>query len=212
MSTDDDDELAARMRAGDAEALASLFERSKDALKRMIAMRIDVRLNGRIAASDVVQDAYLEAAKRLHHFAEQPDVPARVWLRWIAAQHLVDLHRRHLGTRKRDAGRELSLERGAWPQASSGNLANLLAGTGTSPSQGAAREEEKARVLAALDHMEPIDREILALRHFEELTNVEVAEVLGLERSAASKRYVRALARLRTVLAPADAPTRTDEA
>jgi RNA polymerase sigma-70 factor (ECF subfamily) len=184
-----------RLRAGDRQALAELFAGHRERLRRMVALRLDPRLNGRLSPSDVLQEAYIDALMRLEHYLAKPGQSFYGWLRLIVGQRLVDVHREHLGAGKRDAGREL-------PPASSPCLAAQLAGQLTSPSGAAARNEELARLQEALDRLEPLDREVLALRHFEELSNAETAEVLGIERAAASKRYVRALARLKEALEP----------
>ncbi len=128
-------------------------------------------------------------------------MPVFLWLRWITGQRLVTLHRRHLGSKVRDAGLEISLRHGALPQATSGSLAAMLLGRLTSPTRAALRAELQLRVQDALNAMEPIDREILTLRHFEELNNNETAEVLGISKTAASNRYIRALKRLKDALA-----------
>jgi len=167
----------------------------------MVALRLDHRLNGRVSPSDVLQEAYIDALKRAPHYFEKPDMPFLGWLRLVVGQRLVDVHRQHLGAQQRDARQEISLDRTAWPAASSVCLAAQLVGELTSPSHAAQRNESLAQLEEALNQMDPLDREVLALRHFEELSNTEVAEVLGIQKAAASKRYVRALARLKDVLA-----------
>lgn len=200
--TDDDRDLVdllARLRGGDQSALAELFARHRDRLRRMVELRIDPRLNGRVSPSDVLQEAYIDAVKRLKHYFEKPDESFFGWLRLIVGQRLADVHREHLGAAKRAASQEVSLDR-AGPAASSTCLAGFLVGRLTSPSHVAQRAEALAAVEEALNQLDPLDREVLALRHFEELSNNEVADMLGIQRAAASKRYVRALARLRDVL------------
>jgi RNA polymerase sigma-70 factor (ECF subfamily) len=128
-------------------------------------------------------------------------MPVFLWLRFLTGQKLIDLHRQHLGAKMRDAGQEVSLYRGALPLASSASLAAQLLGRLTSASQAAMRAELQLRVQEALNGMEPLDREILTLRHFEMLTNEETATVLDIKKSAASNRYVRALKRLKDILA-----------
>jgi RNA polymerase sigma-70 factor (ECF subfamily) len=167
----------------------------------MVDLRLDQRLNGRVSTSDVLQETYIDALKRIRHFQSKPEMPFHVWLRLIAGQRLIEVHRQHLGARMRSAGQEVSIDRGGLAAASSVCLAAKLAGSEASPSTVAIRGETLAQLEAALEGMDPIDREVLALRHFEELTNQEVAEVLGIDKSAASKRYVRALERLKDVLA-----------
>jgi RNA polymerase sigma-70 factor (ECF subfamily) len=194
------DDLLGRARAGDAQARADLFARCRDRLRRMVRLRLDRRLQGRVDPSDVLQDAYLDYARRFPEWVERPAMPFFLWLRLLTGQKLVDLHRRHLGAQMRDAGQEVSLYRGALPQASSAALAAHLLGRLTSASQAAVRAETQVRVQEALNGMEPIDREILTLRHIEMLRNEEAAEVLGLGKSAASNRYIRALRRLKEAL------------
>jgi RNA polymerase sigma-70 factor (ECF subfamily) len=168
----------------------------------MVQLRLDRRLQGRIDPSDVMQEAFLEMSRCLDDYLHAPAWPFFLWLRMVTGRKLQALHRRHLGTRARDAGREVSLHRGALPQASSVSLAAQLLGRHTTPTQAAARAELQHRVQDALNDMGPIDREVLALRHFEQLSNAETAQVLDLSEAAASNRYVRALRRLKAILAP----------
>jgi RNA polymerase sigma-70 factor (ECF subfamily) len=127
-------------------------------------------------------------------------MPFFLWLRFLVNQRLLDQHRRHLGARARDAGREIALHHGPLPTTTSASLAARLLGTMTSPSAAAVRAERRVRLQEALNEMEPLDREVLALRHYEQLSNGEVAAVLEIDRSAASKRYARALVRLKDAL------------
>jgi RNA polymerase sigma-70 factor (ECF subfamily) len=200
---DESDDLRDRLRrlaAGDQQALAELFARYRDRLRRMVKLRLDRRLQGRIDASDVLQDAYLDAARRFAEYAANPTMPFFLWLRLLTGQRLLMVHRQHLGAKMRDAEQEVSLYRGALPQASSVSLAAQLLGRMTSPSLAAVRAEMQLKLQEALNGMDPIDREVLVLRHFEELSNGETAAVLGLQKAAASNRYVRALKRLKDVL------------
>src|SRR5262249_22261826 len=180
--------------------LGELFSRYRDRLGRMIQFRLDGRLRGRVAASDVLQEAYLDALKRLPHYQAATDMPFLIWLRWVTMQRLVEVHRQHLGARKRDAGGEVAFAPRASVAASSDKIAEFV-GDLTSPSQAAERAEAMDQLRTALDGLDPIDREVLALRHFEELSNQEAAAVLGIQPAAASKRYVRALERLKDALA-----------
>ena len=166
----------------------------------MVALRLDRRLRGRLDPSDVIQEAFLDATEGLAAFAARQEMPFFLWLRWLTGLRLTTLHRQHLGFRIRDAGREVSLERSAMPGASSAALATRLLQRDTSASAVAMRLERKARIQVAIDALEPLDREVLILRHFEELTNAEVAHTLVIQESAASKRYVRALRRLKDAL------------
>lgn len=193
------DDLVNRLGQGDSAALADLFMRFREPLKRMVAFRLDARLNGRLSASDVMQEAYLDALKRVQHY--RPEMPVGVWLRWIVNQRLVETHRQHLGAQARDAGREISIHPFGNASPSEPCLADHLVGQLTSPSGAAERNEFVARMNEALRNLEPLDREVLALRHLEEMSNNEVAEFLDLHKAAASKRYVRALTRLKEALA-----------
>jgi RNA polymerase sigma-70 factor (ECF subfamily) len=153
-----------------------------------------------IDASDILQEAYVDAARRAAEYAANPNVPLFLWFRLLTGQRLLIVHRQHLNVKMRDVGHEVSLYRGALPQASSVSLAAQLLGRLTSPSLAAMRAEMQLRLQEALNNMDALDREVLTLRHFEELSNGETARVLGIQKSAASNRYVRALGRLRKVL------------
>jgi RNA polymerase sigma-70 factor (ECF subfamily) len=192
--------LVARAAQGDDAAFERLMSVHRPRLKRMVALRLDRRLQGRVDPSDVIQESFIDAARRLPEYARNPPMPFFLWLRFLTGQRLLEQHRRHLGAKARDAGREISLYRDAFPETTTAHLAAHLLGKLSSPSQAAIRIEQKIRLQEALDLLEPIDREILALRHFEQLTNGETAEVLGLDKSASSKRYARALVRLKDVL------------
>jgi RNA polymerase sigma-70 factor, ECF subfamily len=193
--------LLEQARAGDMEALNDLFARHRTRLRRMVDLRLDRRLQARIDASDVIQEAYCDVVTRLNEYLSEPSYPLFLWLRLIVGERLLKLHRHHLGTQMRDAGLEVSIYRGALPAASSAALAAQLLGKHTSPTQAAVRAERMMRLQDALNALEPIDREILSLRHFEEMIIVETALSLGIEESAAAKRYIRALKRLKATLA-----------
>jgi RNA polymerase sigma-70 factor (ECF subfamily) len=194
---DQDADLLRQAVAGDERAVGDLFARHRDRLRAMVRLRLNRRLHGRVDPSDVLQEAFLEVGKHFGDYARDPQLPFFLWLRYITGQKLIDAHRRHLGAQARDAGREVTLYRGALPQASSASLAAQLMGRFTSPSRAAARAELQVRVQEALNGMDPLDREVLALRHFEMLTNAETAAVLGVKKTAASNRYIRALERLK---------------
>jgi RNA polymerase sigma-70 factor (ECF subfamily) len=201
-ATDDprEQDLLRRAGTGDDRCLAELFTRYRPRLRRMVQLRLDPRVRGRVDPSDVVQEAYLETCRQLADYLRDPKLPFFLWLRLIIGQRLALAHRHHLGVQARAAGREISLYRGAWPEASSAALAARLLGRMTSPSAAAAKAELKVRIQDALNRMDALDREVLTLRHFEQLTNAEIAAALGLSKTAASNRYVRALERLRGVL------------
>ncbi|HEY7152593.1 MAG TPA: sigma-70 family RNA polymerase sigma factor [Gemmataceae bacterium] len=196
----DTSELLARLRLGEQQALADLFDRYRAALRRMIDVRLDHRLGGRVSPSDVLQEAYIDALKRVEHYFAKPDMPFFLWLRWIAGQRLIEVHRHHFGAQMRDAGQEISLNFAGVPSASSTCLAARLVGHLTSPSEALVKAERFAMLEDALARMDALDREVLTLRHFEEMSNAETAAALGIQPAAASKRYVRALRRLKDIL------------
>ena len=196
----EDDDLLRRLKGGDERALTELFARHRERLRQMIRLRLDRRLQGRIDSSDVLQEAYLEVARRAGEYVAAPTMPPFLWLRFLTGQALLALHRHHLGVRMRDAAQEVSLRHRGPPRATSVSLAEMLLGRLTSPTLAARRAEMQIRLQEVINAMDPLDREVLALRHFEELTNAEVAQVVGLSKTAASNRYLRALGRLRTLL------------
>jgi RNA polymerase sigma-70 factor (ECF subfamily) len=200
-SPSDPNDLICRALSGDQQALAALFDQYRHRLGQMVRLRLDRRLQGRVDPSDVVQEAYLDVAQQLPSYVEKrEDLSFFLWLRMVTGQRMMRVHRQHLGAEMRDARREVSLHRGALPRATSVSLAAQLLGRFTSVSQAAMRAELQVKLQEAINSMEEVDREIIALRHFEELTNKETAELLGLSKTAASNRYVRAMARLQSVL------------
>jgi RNA polymerase sigma-70 factor (ECF subfamily) len=196
-------ELLGRLKGGDQLALGELFARDRPALRRMVRWRLDRRLNGRVDPSDVLQEVYIDAVQRVGSYLKKPDMPFSIWLRLLTGRRLLELHRQHLGAKMRDVGMEISLEQGEWPTTSADQLAAHLTAQLTSPSRAAMRAETEARLIAALNRMDAIDREVLVLRHFEELGNNDVAALFGIQKAAASHRYVRALGRLREILSGA---------
>lgn len=204
--TTNDDSMSAQLelaRGGDQAAMAELFDQYRTRLRQMVKLRLDRRLQGRVDPSDVLQDAYLEASQRLAAYSTKEGLPFFLWLRLVVGQKLTDLHRHHLGVQRRDAGRDVSIYRGAMPEATSFALAAQLLGKMTTPSLAAMRTESKLKIQEALNSMDSIDREVLTLRHFEMLTNAETAQVLELSPAAASNRYVRALKRMKQILTDA---------
>jgi RNA polymerase sigma-70 factor (ECF subfamily) len=193
-------DLLQRAASGDQEALRELFTRYRDRLKRMVHLRLSRRLQGRVDDSDVIQESFLEISQRLKEYLQEPKLPFYLWLRHMTGLKLAEVHRRHLGTQLRDADREVSLHRGGLPQADSVSLAAQLLGKLTTPSQAAIKAELRLQVQEALNSMDPIDREVLALKHFEQLSTSEIAEVLGLSKAGAGSRYLRAIKRLREIL------------
>jgi RNA polymerase sigma-70 factor (ECF subfamily) len=198
--SEDTDRLLDKAAAGDQEAWGTLLDRHRPRLHRMISLRLDPRLQGRLDPSDVLQEAFLAASLQLKDYATSRALPFFLWLRLVAGQKLMALHRHHLGRQMRAAGREVALYQGALPEASSTALAARLLGREVPPSEAAVQAELALRLEAALNSMDPLDREVLVLRHFEELSNNEAAQVLNIQSSAASKRYIRALRRLKEIL------------
>ncbi len=198
-----DDPLVRLAAAGDTAAMNDLFERHRERLKKMIRMRMNPRLQGRVDDSDVLQDAYLEAVGRITEYLADPQAPFFLWLRKITGQKLIDVHRRHLGAQARDVRLEVRHLRAPLPLASSVSLAAQLLGRLTTPTEAAVRAENRRLLQDALARMDEMDREILSLRHHEDLSNQEAAQELGIEESAASKRFIRALQRLQKLLGEA---------
>jgi RNA polymerase sigma-70 factor (ECF subfamily) len=194
------DDRVQRAASGDRAALAALFAEHRGRLRQMVRLRLDRRLQGRVDPSDVLQEAFIDLAEKLPEYARKPALPFFLWLRLVVGERLLRVHRHHLGAAMRDAGREISLHQGALPEASSASLAAQLLGRMTSASRVAARAELRLLLQDALNGMDPIDREVIALRHFEELGNDEVAATLGVTKAAASKRYVRAMLRLKSIV------------
>jgi RNA polymerase sigma-70 factor, ECF subfamily len=195
-------ELLDRLRAGDEPAIGELFDVYRERLWRMLMVRLDRRIAARVSPDDVLQEAFLDVARRIGEYLADPAVPVYVWLRFLTVQRMQMLQRMHLGAERRAVGVEVQLPEGGLSFASAESMAGPLLGHLTSPSQAAIRNELQERLQAALAEMDPFDREVLALRHFEELSNNEVAQVLGISKDAASKRHIRALKRLKDIMAP----------
>ncbi len=192
--------LVERTAAGDREALAALFDRYRSRLRQMVRLRLDRRLQGRVDPSDVLQEAFVDMANELPAYARKRSIPLFLWMRLVTGQRLMCVHRHHLGAEMRDASRDVSLWRIRVPPATSASLAAQLLGRGTTPGHAAIRAEVQAQLQTAIECMSEIDREIIALRNFEELDNSEAAMVLGIAPATAAKRYVRALTRLQDIL------------
>jgi RNA polymerase sigma-70 factor (ECF subfamily) len=190
-----------RLIEGGNDALAELFFESRERLERIVEFRLDPLLRGRVEAADVLQEAYIEIARRQGGYTADPAVSFFVWARQLTLQTLINIHRRHF-REKRDPSLEVRLGRRP-AHSTSDSIAWQLLDRHTTPSQAAARAEELALLRAALESMDEIDREVLALRHFEQLGNNEVAEILGISATAASNRYVRAIKRLGDIMAKA---------
>jgi RNA polymerase sigma-70 factor (ECF subfamily) len=194
-------ETLERAAAGDPDAWQDLVRAYRERLRRMVTLRLDPRLRGRIDPSDVVQETFLDATGLLASYQQDPPLPFYLWLRQLAGTRLAKAHRHHLGTLRRDVRREVAVPTGPDGGVSSAALAEQFVGREGRPSEAAARAELRARLEELINRLDPLDREVLALRHFEQLSNAEAAHVLGLSEAAASKRYVRALERVRDRLA-----------
>ncbi len=198
-----DDQILDQLRlavGGNQDAYAQIWICYRERLKKLIKLRMDRRLQGRVDPEDVLQESFVDFATRAHEYVADRSMPFYLWLRFLGGQRLQLIHRHHLGAQKRDAGREVSLHRGAMPQATSISLAAQLLGRFTSVTQAVQRAEMQAILQEAVNEMDPLDREILALRHFEELSNDETAAVLEIKPTTASTRHIRALKRLRQTL------------
>lgn len=201
MSTQEQDEndLIQKAQNGDLEALAQVFEINRERLKRMIRMRMSERVRPRVAVSDVLQEAYVDLAQQLGNYAKDPKLPFFLWMRRITGLRLAKVHREHLGQKIRDVNRERRLDV-AIPDASAVYMANQLAGQFTTVSEKAMRNENELRMQAAIEQVSETDREILAMRHVEQLTNSEIAVLLEISESAATNRYVRAIRKLKDAM------------
>jgi RNA polymerase sigma-70 factor (ECF subfamily) len=197
---DDDLRLVERARGGDDAAAGEALVKHRARLRRMVEARLDQRIRGRVDPSDVLQDGFVDVIAKLPAYLADPKISLFLWLRLVVGERLTKIHRDHLGAQMRNAGLEVSLYRGPMPAASSAALAAHLLGKVTSPTQAAVRAERLLKLQEALNALDPLDREILSLRHFEELTHVEAARVLDIGEAAAAKRYIRALKRLKVVL------------
>jgi RNA polymerase sigma-70 factor (ECF subfamily) len=199
----DESELISRAAAGDTAAMGQLFSRHEMRLKRMISVRMDPRLGGRLDSSDIFQELQLEASQRFQEFSRQAATPFFAWMRFLAKQKVAEACRRHLYTQSRDVRREQS-EFGSEGEGTSLSLASFLMGQITSPSMQVAKAEIRQLVLSAIDSMEPLDREILLLRHAEQLLTSETAKELGISQNTCRQRHVRALKRLKVLLSQHD--------
>ena len=188
-------ELLGRARAGDGGAVDELLTRHRAYLRHVVELNLDARLRGRVDPSDVVQEAQMEASRRLPAYLEQPPMVFRLWLRQITYDRLLMARRRHAGAQKRSVTCEVPL-----PERSTLQLAGQLLGADATPSEQAVQHELARRVEQAIARLSPADRDMLVMRHFEGLDNQEIAGVLQIEPATASKRYGRALLRLRTLL------------
>ena len=185
---------------GDAEAVNRLMDRHREAVRRMVQLRLDHAVARRVDASDVVQDVMLEASQRLTDYLRNPGMPFHLWLRQLALDRIIDMHRRHRGAQRRSVDREQNFSGVGNDEQSAADLAALLRDAELTPAAAALRKELQSRFVAALQQMDEGDREIIVMRHFEHLGNSEAAEALGLSAPAAGMRYLRAIRRLRELL------------
>ena len=193
-------ELLQAARAGDAAARNQLLDRHREALRRMIELRMDQKLVRRVDASDIVQDVLVEANRRLADYLEQNRMPFHLWLRHLAHDRMIDAHRMHRGAARRSLDREQPLERSALDDRSALDLAAMVADRELTPAAAATHHELETRFAAAIEVLDDTDREVILMRHFEQLSNGEVAQALELSDAAAGMRYLRAMRRLRDLL------------
>lgn len=199
------DELLARARTGEPAAVEQLLTAHREPLRRMIDLRLDPALAARVDASDVVQDVLLEAHRRLSDYLRNPVMPFHLWLRHIAKDHIIDAHRRHRQAQRRSLDREQPLVPARLSDQSSFELAGQLLDQELTPASAAIRHELQRRLDAAVAQLDEDDRDVILMRHGEQLSNQEVAAALGLSEAAASMRYLRAVRRLRAALLPGGA-------
>ncbi len=198
--SDNTEELLAGVQRGDPDARDKLFDRHRAAIRRMIDLRMDRVLERRVDASDIVQDVLIEANRRLAKYLENPVMPFHLWLRQMAKDRLIDAHRRHRVAARRSMDREQPLAAATKDEDSVLDLAGQLADGQMTPAAAATWHELQRRFAEACEQLEPQDQEIIIMRHFERLSNSEVAQALNLSAQAASMRHLRAMRRLRTHL------------
>lgn len=197
---DQTQELLAGARGGDAEAVNKLLDKHREALRRMIDMRLDRRIRQRVDASDVVQDVLIDAHRRIGDYLTNPAMPFHLWLRQMAQDRLIDAHRRHRDAARRSLDREQPLVIAGTDDRSTIELAAQIWDRELTPAAAATVRELQERFAAAVEQLDEQDREVVLMRHFEQLSNSEAAEALGLSPPAASMRYLRAMRRLRELL------------
>ena len=197
-------QLLTRAVAGDRAAVDALLERHRDALRRMVDLRMDRVLRRRVDASDIVQDVLVDANRRLDGYLHDPKLPFHLWLRQMARDRLLDAHRRHRVAARRSIDREQPLAAPAFDDRSALDLAALLRDREATPAAAAIQHELQQRFAEAIATLDDIDRDVILMRHFEQLSNQEVAEALGITQPAAGMRYLRALRRLRLAIDVSD--------
>jgi len=195
-------ELLEQARQGEPAAVDRLLARHREPLRRIIGLRLDRGLAARVDASDVVQEVMLEASRRLKDYLREPCMPFHLWLRHMAKDHIIDAQRRHQGAQRRAVHRERPIVPAAVADRSSFELAAQFFDREPTPASAVIRRELQCRLEAAIDRLDGDDREIILMRHYEQLSNQEAAAALGLTAAAASMRYLRAVRKLRALLAP----------
>jgi RNA polymerase sigma-70 factor (ECF subfamily) len=190
-------------RAGDADAVNRLLDKHRSPVRRLIEMRLDRKVRRRVDVSDVVQEVMVDASTRLKKYLDDPAMAFHLWLRQIASDRIIDTYRRHRVSAKRDMDREQPMIVAGGPDQSAIDLIAALSDPALTPAAAATNRELAGQVESAIEQLEPQHREIILMRHYERLTNQEIAEVLGLTSPAASMRYLRAVRRLRLLLDPA---------
>jgi RNA polymerase sigma-70 factor (ECF subfamily) len=208
---DQTSELLSGARGGDAQAVDELLDRHRDSLRRMINLRLDQRIKRRIDVSDVVQEVLVEASRRLKDYLANPSMAFHLWIRQIAKDRIIDAHRRHRVSAKRSVDREQPLAAAGAVDQSTMDLAGQLCDQQLTPAAAATQRELAVHVQGAIERLHENDRDIILMRHYEQLSNQEIAAALGLTEPAASMRYLRALRRLRIVLDGGDADSRDKE-
>ena len=200
-------QLLQQVESGQPDAVNRLMDRHRDAVRRMVQMRLDHAVARRVDASDVVQDVLFEASQRMSDYIQNPGMPFHLWLRQLAKDRVIDMHRRHRAAQRRSVDREQNLTAMNTDDRSAADLAALLKDAELTPAAATLRKEMEERFLAALSQLEDNDREMVIMRHFEHLGNGEVAQALGLSAPAAGMRYLRAIRRLRELLGTDDDST-----
>jgi RNA polymerase sigma-70 factor (ECF subfamily) len=196
------DRLLADAKTDDDGAVDRLLGEFRDPLRRMVDLRLDPTLARRIDASDIVQDVMIEASQRLRDYLKKPDMPFHLWLRHLAQDRIIDAHRRHRGAQRRSIDREQTIAKPAWADDSSASLVSQLVDTERTPATEAIRAELERKLTAAVNQLPDGDRDMILMRHTEQLSNQDVAKALGLTEAAASMRYLRSLRRLKQILVP----------
>ena len=194
------EQLLNQAKGGDESAVNQLMDRHRNSLRQLIRMRLDQKIQKRIDVSDIVQDVLVEANRRLTVYMDNPVMPFHLWLRQIARDRIIDAHRRHRVSARRSVDREQALVAPRGYDNSSMQLAGLLGDNRLTPAAEALQKEMARKVEEAITKLEEKDCEIIVMRHYEQLSNQEIATILDLTEPAASMRYLRAIRRLKTIL------------